>query len=96
MNWFKSVLKTLGPRVIGAAVAGLSSYIYDKTKGAVQMDPETTTQLVTGMLIVYAGAHRAASAVINPGDAAKGRVADAVKEASDSPFIDTVKIPPSK
>lgn len=90
MPSLNGILKAIGPRLIGVAVAGLSSWIYDKTKGAVQMDAETTTQLVTGMLVVYAGAHRAASAYLNPGDAAKGRVADAIKTAADDPHADNV------
>lgn len=90
MPSLNGILKAVGPRLIGIAVAAIASLVYDKTKGAIQMDPETTTQLVTGMLVVYAGAHRAASAVINPGDAAKGRVADAIKTAADDPRADNV------
>lgn len=92
---FGKLLKTLGPRLIGIAVAGVASLIYDKTKGAVQMDPETTTALVTGMLATYAVAHRGASALINPGDAATGRVADGIDRAANDPHAsDTVVIPP--
>lgn len=96
MDWFKNVLKTLGPRVIGAGAAMAASLIYGKTKGAVTIDPTQVTEIVTGMLVTYATAHRAASAIINPGDAAKGRVADAVKTAADDPNAsNTVIVPPA-
>lgn len=95
MNWLTNVLKTLGPRVIGAGVAAVGGIIYGKTKGTVQIDTVQVTEIVTGMLVTYATAHRAASAVINPGDAAKGRVADGIKTAADDPQAsDAVIIPP--
>lgn len=83
MNIFTRLFKTFAPRVIGAAVSGFTGWIYAKSQGTVMVDPEMATKLITGMLLTYAGAHRAASAVINPGDAATSRVAEAIHEASD-------------
>lgn len=97
MDWLTNVLKTLGPRAIGVGAAAVASIVYGKTKGAVQIDATQVTEIVSGMLITYATAHRAASAVINPGDAAKGRVADAVKTAADDPQAsNTVIVPPKQ
>lgn len=94
MNWFTNILKTFGPRLIGVGVAAGASAIYSHSKGTVVIEPTQVTEMVTGMLLTYAAAHRAASVVINPGDAAKGRVADGIKTAADDPKAsDTVVIP---
>lgn len=92
MNWLNAVAKTLGPRVIGAAVAGAAGWIYAHTKGAVTVDAAAVAEQITGALVVYAASHRAASSFINPGDAAKQRIADAEKNAAAAGTI--VKVAP--
>ena len=84
MNWLKAVLITVGPRVIGAVAGGISSWVFAKTQGAVSIDPSQAAQIVTAGLIGYAGIHKAASSFINPGDAAKLRVARAEKDATEA------------
>jgi hypothetical protein len=84
MNFLSAVFKTFAPRVIGVAVAGAAGWLYSKSKGTVVLDPAGATQLITTMLLAYAAGHRASSSAINPGDAAKARVSDAIKDASDT------------
>lgn len=92
---FSSLLKTIGSRILGAAFAGLATYVGIKTSGAINIDPAAAAEVVTGMFTAYALAHRAGSAAINPGDAAKGRLADAEKVATD--MGTSVRVaPPSK
>ena len=81
MNWIKAIAKTLGPRLIGIGMGSLSGWLYAQTKGAVHIDAEATSQMVTAVLLGYVGGHRAVSSFVNPGDAAKQRVSDAVSEA---------------
>ena len=81
MNWIKAIAKTLGPRLIGIGMGSLSGWLYAQTKGTVQIDAEGATQLFTAAMLGYVGAHRAVSSFVNPGDAAKQRVSDAVSEA---------------
>lgn len=83
MNTLTSLLKTLGPRLLGSVFAGVATYVGVKTSGAIHIDPTAAAELVTGIAVSYATAHRIGSAVVNPGDAAKGRLADAEKTASD-------------
>lgn len=92
MNWLKSVLKVLGPRVIASAIGGIATYIGVKTSGAVNVDPAKAAEVVTTILLSYAGAHKAVSAVTNPGDAATARVGDAIKDAAS--LGTTVRIDP--
>jgi hypothetical protein len=93
MNIFGRLFKTFAPRIIGAAVSGLTGWLYAKTQGAVVVDPDMAAKMITGMIVTYAGAHRLASAVINPGDAATARVAVAIHDAADD--ATSVVIPPS-
>lgn len=79
MNWFKNMLVTYAPRLLGAG-AGMAAAKIAETTGIV-VDPAT---LVGVALAVYAAVHKAASAKVNPGDAASGRVAEAVKVAADA------------
>lgn len=84
MNFLKATLKTLGPRLIGVICSTIAGIIAEKTKGAVTIDPETATAVITGSMIgSYAVAHRVASSFINPGDAAKSRLAEAEKIATN-------------
>lgn len=80
MNWFTNILKTLGPRVIGAAAGAVAAKISETT--GVAVDPAT---LVGIALAAYAAAHKAVSAKVNPGDAATGRVSDAIDKAANDP-----------
>lgn len=86
MNWLKNILITYAPRLLGAA-AGMAAAKIAETTGVV-VDPAT---LVGVALAVYAGVHKAASAKVNPGDAASGRVAEAVKVAADNGATVVVK-----
>lgn len=90
---FGSIFKTLGPRIIGGLMGGVATYIGVKTAGIVQIDPAQAAEVVTGIIVTYAASHRVASSVINPGDAAKGRLADAEKQATD--VGSTVVVAPS-
>ena len=91
---FGTLLRTLGPRILGALFGGLATYVGVKTSGALQIDPAAAAEVVTGALLSYAAAHRVGSAVVNPGDAAKGRLATAEKTATDNGS--TVTVAPSK
>lgn len=81
MNWLKAVAITAGPRILGAVAGGISSWIFAKTKGAVVIDAEIAAQIVTAGFVGYASVHKAASSFVNPGDAAKLRLARAQKQA---------------
>ena len=82
MNWLKKIVVSLGPRIIGAAAAGLSGWLFAKTKGTVSINPDQVVEIAGSMITAYAVAHRAVSAVgVNPGDAASGRMAAAEKDA---------------
>lgn len=87
------ILKSMGPRFIGILCAGLATFVQSKSRGAVVIDPGQMTEIVMGALGAYAVGHRAASTVINPGDASTGRIADAEKTAADTGS--TVKVAPS-
>jgi len=85
MNWFKKIAVALGPRLIGAAAAGVSGWVLASTKGVVNIDPQQVVEIAGTMITTYAVAHRASSAIgINPGDAASSRMATAEKEALDT------------
>jgi hypothetical protein len=84
MRFVSAIFKTFAPRVIGAAAAAAAGWIYSHTKGAVVLDQDATVKLVTGMLVTYAAAHRATSAIINPGDAANASLATAETHAVDN------------
>jgi hypothetical protein len=90
---FSGVLKSIGPRLVGIICAGAATYLGTKSNGAVTIDAGQLTEVVMGALASYAVAHRAASTVINPGDASTGRIADAEKNAADTGT--TVKVAPS-
>jgi hypothetical protein len=78
MEWFKAMLVTVGPRLAAAAGAVV---VAKAAKLGVTLDPTETTGLILGS---YAAIHKAISSKVNPGDAAKGRVADAEKTASQT------------
>lgn len=80
---FGTILRTWGPRVIGSVLSGVATYIGIRTSGAVQIDPTAAAELVTTAFLAYSAAHKAGSSIVNPGDAAKGRVATAEKTAAD-------------
>lgn len=80
MNWFTDILKTYGPRVVGAAAGVAAAKITEKT--GISVDPAT---LVGVALAAYAAVHKGVSAKVNPGDAATGRVADAIDRAANDP-----------
>lgn len=82
MNWLKAVLVTVGPRIIGAVAGGVASWVYAKTRGTVTIDASQAAEIVTAGLVGYAGLHKAVSSFVNPGDAAKLRVARAEKDAT--------------
>lgn len=83
MNFVSSIFKTFAPRVIGAAVTGLAGWLYAKSKGTVMVDPQMATEMIVGALVTYSATHRGVSSIVNPGDAAKGRIADAEKAAAE-------------
>lgn len=76
MNWLKAFAVTVLPRVV-AAVAGV--IVGKAAQHGVTLDPTETTGVI---LAAYAGIHKAINSQVNPGDAAKGRVADAEKVAA--------------
>lgn len=84
MNFLRSLLITVGPRLIASALGGIATYIGVKTSGAVQIDPAHAAEIVTGILVTYSASHKGLSAKINPGDSATARVADAIKDAADT------------
>ncbi len=76
-NWFSAMLSTVAPRL----VAAVASVIVTKALAhGVTLDPTETTG---AMLAAYAAIHKAISSRVNPGDAAKGRVAAAEKKAAN-------------
>jgi hypothetical protein len=78
MDSIFSGIMTRGPRLIAAAAATMIV----KYAGHIGMtlDPMETTGAI---LALYALIHRGVSSAVNPGDAAKGRVASAEKQAAD-------------
>lgn len=95
MNWFTSIFKTFGPRLLGTAASAVAGYVVVKSKGVVQIDPTTLIEVGTAMIGSYAATHRATSAKVNKGDAASARVAEGIDKAADDPHAsDTVVIPP--
>lgn len=83
MNWLKAVAITFGPRLLGAAAGAFSSWVFAKTKGAVQIDAAQAAQIVGAGFVGYAAAHKGLSSWVNPGDAAKLRIARAEKSATE-------------
>lgn len=81
-SWLSAVARTWLPRVLASVLGGVATYVGVKTSGAVQIDPAAAAEGITTILLTYSAAHKAVSSVINPGDAAKGRVAKAEKAAS--------------
>ena len=77
MKRFTGILKVLGPRLIAVIASLLSAKLAERQ---VTVEPETLTAIMIG---VYAGVHKAVSSQVNPGDAATGRVSDAIKDAAD-------------
>lgn len=90
MGKLGNILKTIGPRLLGQAASALAALILLKTKGVVTIDPNTLVEVITAAGVAYAATHRGVSAVVNPGDAAKGRVADGIKDAADNPMSSPV------
>lgn len=78
---FGKIWTVFGPRAIGILAGGLASFIFAKTKGTVTIDPTTLAEYGTTLLTVYAASHKAASVVINPGDTASPKLAEANKDA---------------
>lgn len=83
-NWLGAVVRVWAPRVIASVLGGIATYVGVKTSGAVQIDPAAAAEVITGILVTYSAGHKAISSIINPGDAAKGRVASAEKTASSN------------
>lgn len=88
-----NLIRTFGPRIAGGIVSWLAGLIYVKTKGMVQIDATQVVEVGTLMVGSYAGSHRLLSRVLNPGDAAKGRLAEAEKEAVDTGTVVQPKPP---
>lgn len=76
MKWLKAMLVTVGPRVFSAIAAVIVAKAAEK---GITLDPIETNGVMLG---VYAAIHKAINSKVNPGDAAKGRVAEAEKDAS--------------
>lgn len=70
------MLQTAGPRIVAAAT---SIIVAKAVSWGIPLDATTTTAVMLG---AYAMIHKAISSVVNPGDAAKGRVAQALSAAS--------------
>lgn len=90
MRLLKGIFTSIGPRILSA---GATILVTKAAQYGLTLDP---TELIGFSLGVYAALHKAISSKINPGDGAKLRVNEAIKSASDTPFIDTVKIAPSE
>lgn len=88
MDWFKAMLVTVAPRIVAA---GAAVVVAKAAAHGVTLDPTETTGLI---LAAYAGIHKAINSQVNPGDAAKGRIAEAEKVASENGS--TVKVAPAK
>ncbi len=72
---------TLGPRVFGGIASMAAGWIFVKTRGLVTIDANQVVEVGGAMIGSYAATHRVLSRFINPGDAAKSRLADAEKDA---------------
>ena len=75
-DWISAMLATVAPRLV-AAVA--SVVVAKAVANGIPMDQATVTGVMLG---AYAMIHKAISSRVNPGDAAKGRVAAAEKQAA--------------
>lgn len=87
-SWLKAFAVTVLPRLAAAAAAVI---VGKAAQHGVTLDPVETTGVVLG---AYGALHKAINSKVNPGDAAKGRVADAEKVASDGGG--TVRVEPSR
>lgn len=94
MNW-GGLLRVIAPRLIGVAASAAAGFIYDKTKGAVALNPDQITVLGVTMLGAYAAGHTATAAAINPAAAATPTLAEAGKEAQKelTPTPPVTKVP---
>lgn len=79
-----NLFKVLGARIVGGLAAAAAGWIFVHTKGIVQVDATQVVEIGSTMLGTYAASHRILSRWTNPGDAAKGRLADAEKVAVDT------------
>ncbi len=77
-DWFKAIMVTVAPRIVAA---GASLVVVKAAKHGVTLDPEQTAAAMIG---AYAAIHKAINSQVNPGDAAKGRVAEAEKSAAST------------
>jgi hypothetical protein len=87
----KKILTTLGPRILGGVASMIAGWVFVHTKGAITVDPDKVVEIgnkvveIGGTMIgSYALTHRVVSRWLNPGDAAKARLADAEKTAVDT------------
>lgn len=82
MGFLKSIVVSLGPRILGAAAAGVSGWIFAQSKGAITVNPDQVVELAGSMITAYAVTHRAVSALgVNKGDAASATLAKAENTA---------------
>jgi hypothetical protein len=84
---FTNILRVFGPRLIGVLAGYGATRISEQT--GVAVDPAALIAIGT---VVYSGAHRVVSSIVNKGDAATGRVAHAENTAADTGT--TVKVAP--
>lgn len=75
MKWILSALTVAGPRVVAAGAAVL---VTKAAQHGLTLDPVEVGGFLLG---VYGLVHKAISSKVNPGDAAKGRLATAEKDA---------------
>lgn len=86
MNWLNAVGVTYLPRLIAAAVGVV---VAKAAQHGLTLDPVEVSGVV---LAVYAAVHKAINSRVNPGDAAKGRLAEAEKTATSNGT--TVRVAP--
>ena len=86
MNWLKAVSITFLPRLI-AALAGV--LVGKAAQHGLTLDPVEVSGVV---IAAYAAVHKAINSKVNPGDAAKGRLAEAEKTATNDGT--TVRVAP--
>jgi len=85
VNRIFSFLMTRGPRLVAAAAS--VAIVKGAAHVGLSLDPAETQGAI---LATYAIVHRAISSSVNPGDAAKGRVAAAEKVAADNGGVASV------
>lgn len=80
-NWIRQAWKTSGSRTLGLIAGFVASYLHIAARDLDKVDASLVTEMIAVYVAAYLAVHRAMSAIMNPGDAARPKLADAEKHA---------------